>query len=144
VILDEEDGSVLRIRALTGLTLEFEKAFPYGPDDLDVSGILVRATSDHFQVEQQAILFGTGGLGRFFRSLYDNFRGWSGERVWRSPEDELQITARHDGNVHLHWSMTNRLYDEDSWTFSVTTHHGAGEDMRRLADAFEELLNPPE
>ncbi|WP_319946608.1 DUF6228 family protein [Cellulosimicrobium cellulans] len=135
------DQAVVRIPASTGLTLEFERSFPYGPDDPDVSGMFVRAIGDHLRVEQQVILLGTGGLSAFLYGLYDEFRGWTGERTWQSLEDELRVDARHDGHVHLHWELTNRPHGDDSWSFSTTTHHGAGEDVRRLADAFHTLLD---
>ncbi|MET3977430.1 DUF6228 family protein [Cellulosimicrobium funkei] len=137
------DQAVVRIPASTGLTLEFEQTFPYGPDDPYVSGMLVRAIGDHLRVEQQVILsLGTSGLPAFLYRLYDEFRGWTGERTWQSLEDELRLDARHDGHVHLRWEVTNRPYGDDSWSFSTTTHHGAGEDVRRLADAFHTLLEP--
>lgn len=77
----------------------------------------------------------------FFHAMYDDFRGWTGERVWQSLESELRISARHDGHVHLRWDLTNAPYErEHSWSFAVTTQHGAGEDVRRLADGFHHLL----
>ncbi|MEV7962518.1 DUF6228 family protein [Oerskovia paurometabola] len=133
--------AMVRVPASTALTLEFEQSFPYGPDDPHTSGMLVRAVGDHLRVEQQVI--GTGGLSAFLYGLYDEFRGWTGERTWQSLEDELRVAARHDGHVHLRWEVTNRPYYDDSWSFSTTTHHGAGEDVRRLADAFHALLDTP-
>lgn len=121
--------------------LEFERTYPYGPDDPDVGGMIVRAVGSHVRIEQQVILLGAGGLTDFLTGLYQDFRGWSGERVWRSLEDELRIAARHDGHVHLHWELTNAPDRESPWTFSVSTHHGAGEDVRQLAEAFDKLLD---
>ncbi len=135
------EQAVVRIPASTGLTLEFERSFPYGPEDPHVSGILVRAVGNHLRVEQEVLLLGTGGLSAFLYGLYDEYRGWSGARTWQSLEDELRVAARHDGHVHLRWEVTNRPHDDDSWTFSTTTHHGAGEDVHRLADAFHTLLD---
>ena len=131
----------VRIPASTGLTLEFEQSFPYGPEDPHISGVLVRAVADQLRIEQEVILLGSGGLSAFLYGLYDDFRGWSGERTWQSLEDELHVAARHDGHVHLRWEVRNRPYSDDSWAFSTTTHHGAGEDLRRLADAFHALLD---
>ncbi|MCF4123741.1 DUF6228 family protein [Antribacter sp. KLBMP9083] len=141
MFLDDADPAVLRIPASTELTLEFEKDFPYGPDDPHIAGVLVRATGNHVRIEQQVILLGTRELPDFLRGLSDDFRGWTGERTWRSLEDELRVTARHDGHVHLRWELTHP-YGDAPWTFTTTTRHGAGEDMRSLADAFDELLDP--
>jgi hypothetical protein len=131
----------LRIPAPDELWLEFEKTFPYGPDDPYVTGLLVRARGQFVQVEIQAMLTGDGGLPDFFASLYDDFRGWDGERTWASLEGDLTVTATHSRNVALRWSLTHQLYGEPVWTFTVSTHHSPGEDLRRLAESFTELLS---
>ncbi|MFI2486886.1 DUF6228 family protein [Promicromonospora kroppenstedtii] len=142
MLVDSDDPSSLRIITEAGLRLEFEKAFPYGPDDPHVVGVLMRAVGAHVRVEQQVLLLGTSEIPHFLRGLYEDFRGWAGDRTWHSLESELQLTALHDGQVHLRWELTHRPYDDARWTFSTTTRHGAGEDMRRLADAFDVLLDP--
>lgn len=124
------------------MTLEFERADPQGADEPHPTGVLVRATGDHLRIEQLVTLLTAGDLSAFLRALYDQFRGWSGERAWESLEHELRVTARHDGHVHLRWDVSNRPYDATDWTFTTTTRHGAGEDVRRLADAFDVLLGP--
>ncbi|WP_454855814.1 DUF6228 family protein [Promicromonospora soli] len=142
MLVDDDETPVLRLPTSSGLTLEFEQDWPYGPDDPHVEGMLVRVLGDHVRLEQQVILLGSPGLSKFLWILYDDFRGWPGERTWRSLEDELQVTARHDGHVHLRWDLSHRPWSDSSWTFSTTTHHGAGEDIRRLADAFAQLFAP--
>ena len=139
VIIEGSEPPVLRVTTATGLHLEFETAYPYGPDDPYIGGMNVRATGTHVRVEQQVILL--EGPADFLTGLYDDFRGWTGERIWRSLEHELRISARHDGHVHLTWELTSGPYRESPWTFSVTTHHGAGEDVRQLAEAFAQLLD---
>lgn len=137
------DQPKVRIPASNGLTLELERSSPYGPDDPYVSGLLVRAVGDHLRVEHEVVLVRDGGLPAFLTGLYDDFRGWSGDRTWRSLEDELRVHATHDGHVHLRWEIESRPAGDHGWTFSTTTHHAAGEDMRRLADAFHALLERP-
>jgi len=145
VIVEDSDPPVLALQTTAGLILEFEKTYPYGPDDAYVSGLVVRATGRLVHIEQQAILSRGTDLPAFLLDLYDDFRGWDGDRTWRSLEDELRISARHDGHVHLRWELRHRPYTSDSsWTFSVTTEHGPGEDVRRLADAFHGLLREPD
>lgn len=139
----DDNESILRIRESYGVTLEFERTYPYGPDDPYVFGILLRASADHLHLEQQVILLSPEGLSDFFRGLYDEFRGWTGERTWHSLNDELCVTARHDGHIRLRWEVSDRQITESSWTFATTTSHDAGEDMRHLADAFAVLLTDP-
>lgn len=140
MIIEDSDPPVLRLATSTGLHLEFERTYPYGPDDPNVGGMIVRATGSHVRIEQRVILLGSGDLTDFLTGLYQDFRGWTGERAWRSLEAELRITARHDGHVHLHWELASSPYRDRSWTFSASTHHDAGEEVRLLADAFDELL----
>lgn len=122
------------------VVLELEKSFPYGPDDPYVSGMVVRVLGPHVRLEEQIIVLSPGALGAWVRGLYDEFRGWDGERTWRSPDDDLRITARHDGHVHLTWSVSHVVAREVVWTFTTTTHHDAGEDVRHLADDLDALL----
>ncbi|WP_425436151.1 DUF6228 family protein [Luteimicrobium subarcticum] len=96
-----------------------------------LTGLLFHAVGDGARVEAPVLLIGSTELPQFFRGLYDDFRGWEGDRVWRSLEDELRVTAHHDGHVHLRWELSCARWRETSWTFSTVTQHGAGEDMRR-------------
>ncbi len=140
MIVEDSYPPVLRLAVTDYLDLEFERAYPYGPDDHDVSGLLVRSRGAHATVEAQVILLGgDDGLVTFLRSLYDDFRGWDGERTWTTCNRELSVGATHDGYTHLRWNLTHRLATDPVWTFSTVTHHGP-EDIRRLCDAFTELL----
>lgn len=138
---EDIDPAAMRVIASTSLRLEFEKTFPAGPDDPYVIGMNVRVVGDHVQIEQQVILLGARDLLAFLRGLYDDFRGWDGERVWSSLEDELRIIATHDGHVHLRWQLTHLPMTDRSWTFTAVTRHDAGEEMRILADGFTNLLD---
>ena len=44
---------------------------------------------------------GFDDLVEFFRQLAQDWRGWTGERVWESVEGELSIAATHHGYVEL-------------------------------------------
>lgn len=52
----------------------------------------------------------------------------------------LRISAMHDGHVHLRWRIASAPGTEP-WSFSFVTKHGAGEDLRRLADDLDTLLS---
>jgi hypothetical protein len=73
-------------------------------------------------------------LVAFIEELAEGFRGWQGERTWRSMEDQLRISAtwRSGGHVALTFRATPSIYDKWAVTADVTVE--AGEDMRRFAD----------
>ena len=41
------------------------------------------------------------GLAKLFRSLSNDWRGWSGIKKWSSIEGEFSITCTHDGLGHI-------------------------------------------
>ncbi len=41
------------------------------------------------------------GLGDYFASVEQDWRGWKGEKTWESVEGELSLTAIHDGLGHI-------------------------------------------
>jgi hypothetical protein len=42
------------------------------------------------------------GLADYFAALESDWRGWSAERIYESTENDLRLTATHDGHVWLH------------------------------------------
>ncbi|GIG71017.1 DUF6228 family protein [Phytomonospora endophytica] len=95
---------------------------------------VLRAEGPQGTFEASAGFWTPDSPGRFLGSLALDFRGWPGERTWRSPDTALHVTATHDGlgHVHLRWTVTDGRLDP-GWELTVTTIVDAGEDMRRLA-----------
>ncbi|MCE0535456.1 DUF6228 family protein [Kineosporia rhizophila] len=133
----------MQIRAEGDVVLHFEKDYPWGPDDPAVAGLRVRASGPFVQVDVQVVLLQGEGPSSFLRSLYEDFRGWDGERTWSPHGGGLQITATHTGWVQLAWALSHVVLGEPVWSFQATSQHAAGEDMRRLAEVFDETLDWP-
>ncbi|HEY8456034.1 MAG TPA: DUF6228 family protein [Actinopolymorphaceae bacterium] len=78
----------------------------------------------------------------FFQGLARDWRGWSGERAWRSLDGKLWIHAVHDGAGHV--SMTATLRESasapDAWTARVTVSVEAGEQMSTLVADLRSLF----
>lgn len=129
----------MRVAIAPDLTVEFAKGIPYGPEDPSVVGLILHLAGSGISIEYDVVLFGSEELTDFFRELYSDFRGWSGERKWRSFDGRLRISARHDGHVHLRWRIASDPGTE-FWRFSFVTQHGAGEDLRRFADDLDTLV----
>jgi hypothetical protein len=78
------------------------------------------------------------GLPEWARGLAEDWRGWCGERIWRSLEDDMIIKASHDGRGHVALRVTLRGpkgYLPDAWHASATVRLDAGEEMTGLAAA---------
>lgn len=73
-------------------------------------------------------------LVTFFQQLADDWRGWKGERSWRSLDATMQITARHDskGHVSLGATLYQDSYSPDGWLAQVFLTVEAGEQMTSL------------
>jgi hypothetical protein len=70
----------------------------------------------------------------FLQSLVDDWRGWTGERKWRSMDAKMWIDAHHDGTGHVTLGAT--LHEDssspDAWSVRVTVTLEAGEQMSQL------------
>ncbi|WP_324618409.1 DUF6228 family protein [Streptomyces sp. RTd22] len=116
-----------------------EPTRPFGDDPtLD---FLVKARGQWVSIETLVRTWNGDGLDTFLSSLAEDFRGWEGERAWRSLERDLTISAEHrpGGYVHLAWGIHDRPPSEE-WHFETTTVHAAGEEMRNLATEFHTFL----
>ncbi|WRZ87764.1 DUF6228 family protein [Streptomyces sp. NBC_01007] len=83
-----------------------------------------------------------GDLAPFLEGLARDFRGWDGERVWRTNDRDLTVTAvfRSGGHVGLTWTLRPWRTSVDSWDASVTTWLEAGEQMSALATDVRHFL----
>lgn len=85
-------------------------------------------------------------LVAFFAGLDDDWRGWDGERSWRSLDGRMWITARHDGKGHVSLGATlqQHAHSPDAWLARVFITLEAGEQMRSLvADLRSHLRTLP-
>jgi hypothetical protein len=78
-------------------------------------------------------LAGGDGLGAFLDHLANNFRGWTGTRMWRSIEEQLRIEATwaDGGHVTLRFLITPSIYER--WEVAVSFTVEAGAEMQTLA-----------
>jgi len=84
----------------------------------------------------------------FLQGLADDWRGWSGDRHWRSLDTEMGIAARHDGTGHVTLAVTlgGNLSAPNPWSAQVAVTIEAGEEMGQLitdlALLFSQSLGP--
>lgn len=80
------------------------------------------------------------GLGRFVSTLEQDWRGWSGERIFETVEGEMRIAASHDGSGHV--VLTVELaesLDPGGWRVLVKVPVEAGEALSRFASDLQQL-----
>ena len=78
-------------------------------------------------------------LPNFLRGLEADWRGWQGERTWRSTEPGLDIVARHDGgHIWMLWTAVDGPMKH--WTASVEVMIDPGEQLSALVRDVADLL----
>lgn len=78
-------------------------------------------------------------LSQLFDSLAEDWRGWQGERAWKSIESDLEITARSRSTGQITISISLRNQDgSDDWKLSapIFTEAGQLENIARQVRAF--------
>jgi len=76
-------------------------------------------------------------LADYFGSLAADWKGWSGERTWRSLEGELALTAWHDGHVRLQVELRGP-FDRD-WRLRCELTIEPGEQLSAAARDFADF-----
>nr|WP_206325130.1 MULTISPECIES: DUF6228 family protein [unclassified Streptomyces] len=76
-----------------------------------------------------------GDLAPFLDALAADYRGWDGERNWRTDDRDLAVSAafRSRGRIGLTWTLRPWPTAVGGWAASVTTWLEAGEQMASLA-----------
>ena len=86
-------------------------------------------------------------LVQFFRSLDDDWRGWSGERRFESVESDVVLSARHARRIELAVTLTTDA-DRDlstaaGWRCSGVVSVEPGEELSRFVRDLDGLLERP-
>nr|WP_243436611.1 DUF6228 family protein [Streptomyces sp. FH025] len=81
-------------------------------------------------------------MADFLGRLAADFRGWDGERTWRTNHLALRAVFRSGGHVALTWRLIPWTIREDAWEACVTTRLEAGEQLSALAADLREFLAP--
>lgn len=121
---------------------------PYG--DGYVAHLRVEVVDDGLHAATTAMIDddrtgGPGDLVGFLRRLADDWRGWSGTRVWNALEHEMTLDARHEGRGYVLLGVTlrrsERPYADNAWSARVVFVLEAGEEMTALARNIDALLS---
>jgi len=87
----------------------------------------------------QVYIYEPFDLAAFFDGLARHWKGWAGEKEWRSVEDDFALSCTSDGLGHVAMRVTLKsgLY-EDDWCVQALIHVDAGqlEDLAAKVKAF--------
>jgi Family of unknown function (DUF6228) len=132
------DSLTIRYPPADGAWLLHPPSDPWGdgyiivmPVELHADGLSARQTVE--------LAWQAGGeqpdLVSYFDDLADHWRGWQGDRTWRSLDGSMRIAASHDGQGHvaLVGTLMRDSFSADSWLARVCLTVEAGEQMRSLA-----------
>ena len=107
------------------------------PDELVVD---LRAETLSASARIYALEF--GDLAAYFDDLVVDWRGWTGARVWRSLEGDLEISAKHQRHVLLRVFLRGDRYRSD-WGATATLELDPGEQLSEVARAVRVLVVGP-
>jgi hypothetical protein len=77
----------------------------------------------------------------FLAALADGWQGWHGAKTWTSLEQELSISATHDGIAHVRLAVTIQGPGQPfRWSLRAQIDTDPGAQMERAADDARALL----
>ena len=80
-------------------------------------------------------ILGLGSAIGFFEDLADSWRGWEGQREYRSLEGELTLAAAHDGLAMVTLAVQMSQPSPPGWSAAADLELGAGADLEAQARA---------
>jgi len=99
----------------------------------------VHLTAHDHSARKRVFMYRDGAdLVSLFRAAAADWRGWSGERRWKSVEGELSVSLETDGLGHITMSVSvaDELGDRpDPWCLQTTLTLEAGQLARVARDA---------
>ena len=117
-------------------------------DDGYFHGLEVELLADGLTVAGYSTVEGRGGesLPGFLRRLAQGWRGWDGAWVWSSYDEEMALSATHDGRRHVSIAVTLarpfRPFEADAWSVTVPFTFEAGEELTQAAREADATLVP--
>jgi hypothetical protein len=140
-----DDPAELTIRCLEDPAVSIRLYDRFFPDQYGI-GFSVEASADglHALVGPVEVwVWDDADLPSFLANLAESFRGWTGERAWRTNHLELRAVYHSRGHVALTWTLQPWITRPDSWRASVTTWLEAGAQMSNIAAEMQAFLPKP-
>ena len=108
---------------------------------------MVELRAPGLHVQHTVVLWGDLGLAPYFGELAASWRGWTGDKVWRSDEDDLVISAtssdRGRNTLTFTVRQTSRPTDNSrpTWHATLEVEMEAGAETAGVARALNQSWN---
>ncbi|MFP3986274.1 DUF6228 family protein [Streptomyces sp. E11-3] len=138
---DEQTGVSIRCQDTPSVGVKFCDRFSFDGDSVHYA-VEVWAPGLTARVDEVVAWVWDSDLVSFLEELAADYRGWDGERSWRTNDRDLAVSAvfRSGGHVGLTWTLRPWPKGSGGWSASVTTWVEAGEQMSTLAADIRHFL----
>ncbi|WP_031229781.1 DUF6228 family protein [Streptomyces niveus] len=135
------ESVTVRCQDNTSVGVTFSDRFSFDADSVHYA-VELRAPGLAARVDEVVGWIWDSDLALFLDELATDYRGWEGERSWRTNDGDLAVAAvfRSGGHVGLAWTLRPWAAADGGWGASVTTWLEAGEQMTALAADIRHFL----
>ncbi|WP_372405821.1 DUF6228 family protein [Streptomyces luteireticuli] len=132
--MDERADVTIRCQDTPSVGVKFCDRFSYDRDSVHYA-VEAWAPGLTARVNEAVAWVWDSDLAPFLEELAADYRGWDGERTWRTDDRALAVSAvfRSGGHVGLTWTLRPWTNAAGGWDASVTTWLEAGEQMSSFA-----------
>ncbi|MFJ6819272.1 DUF6228 family protein [Streptomyces niveus] len=130
------ESVIIRCQDHAAVGVTFRDRFSFDADSVHYA-VELRAPGLNARVDEVVSWIWDSDLAPFLEGLAADYRGWDGERSWRTDDADLTVAAvfRSGGYVGLTWTASG-----GGWGASVTTWLEAGEQVAALAADIRQFL----
>ncbi|MGI5339365.1 DUF6228 family protein [Streptomyces sp. CA-181903] len=138
---DGKPGVAVRCQENRSVGVRFCDRFAFDADSVHYA-VELSAPGLTARVDEVVAWIWDADLGAYLEELAEGYRGWDGERRWRTDDGDLSVSAvfRPGGHVGLTWTVRPWYEAAGGWSASVTTWLEAGEQLAALASDVRHFL----
>ncbi|WP_405441073.1 DUF6228 family protein [Streptomyces niveus] len=135
------ESVIIRCQDNAAVGVTFRDRFSFDADSVHYA-VELRAPGLNARVDEVVSWIWDSDLAPFLEGLAADYRGWDGERSWRTDDADLAVAAvfRSGGYVGLTWTHRPWPGAGGGWGASVTTWVEGGEQLATLAAGIRQLL----
>ncbi|MEV8405570.1 DUF6228 family protein [Streptomyces niveus] len=136
------ESVIIRCQDNAAVGVTFRDRFSFDADSVHYA-VELRAPGLNARVDEVVSWIWDSDLAPFLAGLAADYRGWDGERSWRTDDAALAVAAvfRSGGYVGLTWTLRPWPASGGRWGASVTTWVEGGEQLAAFAAGIRQFLH---